>query len=53
MLISCTRSEQSCEIFRFQASSCGYLVRVAPDPNHQSDAAVQRMVKTSTTTFEF
>jgi hypothetical protein len=35
-------------MFRLQASSGGYLVRRAPDPNHQSDAAVQQMAENAT-----
>jgi hypothetical protein len=34
-------------IFYLEASSGGYLVRVAPDPNHQSDAAVHQMTAVS------
>jgi hypothetical protein len=34
-----------CEPFRLCASSGGYLVRIAPDPNHQSDATVWEMIE--------
>jgi hypothetical protein len=48
-LIQTSKVGRSSEMVRLQASSGGYLVRGAPDPNHLSDAPVRQMAVISTT----